>query len=296
MPKFDLSIIILSYNTKDLLRNCLVSLEKAMTKDLAGETIVVDNASVDGSVEMIKKEFPEVKLIASKKNLGFTKGNNLGMKKAQGKYLLLLNSDTEVFSDTLIKMVGFMEKNPRVGLATCRVEFLNGQLDPACHRGFPTPWAALTYFVGLEKLLPRLKIFSQYHQLYKNLNSVHEIDSPSGAFSLVRQKVAREVGFLDEDYFMYGEDLDWAYRIKKSGWQVVFNPQSKIIHYKKQSGRAKAGNNQKARLIRRSTTNYFYQTMKIFYHKHYRQRYPKLVTGLVILGIELKRIISQLKN
>lgn len=280
----DLSIIIVSYNTKEILRNCLNSV-RLSTKDAGyqSEIIVVDNGSKDESAEMVRKDFPDTKLIKNTTNLGFARANNIGIKASKGKYTLLLNSDTVIFSDVIPKMIEFMKKNPKVGVSTCRVELENGKLDPACHRGFPTPWASFTYFTGLEKIFPKCKIFGQYHQTYKDLSTLHEIDSCSGAFYFIRRRVIEDVGLLDEDYFIYGEDLDWSYRIKQKGWKIYFNPNTKILHLKKRSGRYHPNE-----AIKNKTTEYFYDTMELFYNKNLRQKYPWFITKLVMLGIKLK--------
>mgnify|MGYP003681923978 CR=1 FL=1 len=164
MKKIDLSIVIVNFNTKDLLRDCLESIEKSIkTKLLSNwEIIIVDNASKDGSIEMLKSEFPKIKLVASFENLGFSRANNKGAKLALGRYILFLNPDTLVLSNTLSKMVEFMDENEKAGAAGCRVELLNGDLDDASHRGFPTPWNSFTHFSGLEKLFPRSKLFAGY--------------------------------------------------------------------------------------------------------------------------------------
>lgn len=284
--RIELSIIIVNYNTRNLLRQCLnvliVNYESRIMNN-EYEITVVDNGSTDGSPDLAKKDFPDVKLITNLQNLGFAKANNLALREACGEFILLLNSDTVVGKDTLPGMVKFMDKNPKVGVATCRVELPDGKLDLACHRGFPTPWASLTYFLGLEKLFPKSKIFSQYHQTYKDLNEIHEIDSPTGAFYLVRHEAVDQVGMLDEDYFMYGEDLDWSFRIKQAGWEIIYVPGVKITHLKKQSGRENVSVEE-----RKKATDYFYSTMKLFYQKHYAQKYPFFVNWLMMAGINLK--------
>lgn len=282
----DLSIIILSYNTAALLRGCLTSVFSSQTPDDAWEIIVVDNASTDGSTDMVEKEFPGVRLVRNKKNIGFSAGNNVGIRQACGDYVLLLNSDTEVGPGTMQAMLSFLQSRPDAGAATCRLVLPDASLDPACHRGFPTPWAALTYFLGLEKMFPRFPLFAQYHQRYKDISAVHEIDSPSGAFFLVRKTVIDTVGLLDEDFFMYGEDLDWAYRIKQSGWKIFYNPAVSALHRKKQSGRAHADST-----IRKQTRRYFYETMKLFYKKHYAKRYGFVLSALVLFGIRLRSLL-----
>jgi GT2 family glycosyltransferase len=284
----DLSVIVLSYNTKELLRGCLRSVFASKLNSYKIQVIVVDNASSDGSQPMVKSNFPKVKLIENPQNYGFTKGNNIGIANSEGKYLLLLNSDTVVFPDTFKTMLDFMESNLKVGVATCKVEFPDKTLDPACHRGFPTPWNAFTYFSGLEKLFPKIRLFGGYHLGWKDLDKIHEIDTPTGAFYLVGKKVIEEVGVLDEKYFMYAEDIDLSYRIKAAGWKIMFVPKTKIVHFKKQSGREKKEKGKitkEAKAIRVRAIRCFFETMKIFYDKHYKDNYPFLVRFLVILGI-----------
>ena len=180
----------------------------------------------------------QVICIQNGKNLGFAAGNNPGIRRAKGRYILLLNSDTEVDADTFAKMLSYMDKNENVGASTCKVMLPTGDIDPSCHRGFPTPWASITYLLKLEKLFPTSVLFGQYHQGYKGLTTIHEVDCIVGAFFMVRANVIKKVGLLDEDYFMYGEDIDWCYRIKKAGWKIMFSPQTSILHRKKQSGRS----------------------------------------------------------
>lgn len=292
MRFMNLSIIIVNYNTRKLLENCLNSLFLYCKKELTSgeyEIIVVDNSSKDGSVEYLRElcfndtYHQYISLIANINNSGFAKANNIGIKEAKGDLILLLNSDTEVKNGAIQGMVEFMSDPPTLksfgeakGVATCKILLGNGKIDPACHRGFPTLWNAFCYFTRFEKLFTKFKIFSGYHQYYKNLDSVHEVDAISGAFFMVSRKVIDDVGLLDEDYFMYGEDLDWCYRIKQAGYKIWYNPNFQIIHYKKQSGRD-SGDSE----VKKSTQKYFWQTMKIFYEKHYVKKYPKIVNWFV---------------
>lgn len=285
MKTIDLSIIIVSFNTKFFLGECLKSISSSDKDGLVIETIVVDNNSTDGSVEELK-ENKNIKTIFNDKNVGFAAANNIGLKISKGKFVLLLNSDTELGKDTLAKMIDFFKKHPDAGAATAKLELPSGQMDPACHRGFPTPWASLTYFLGLEKLFPGSRIFGGYHEGYKNLDEAHEIDSPSGAFFMVRREVIEKTGLLDEDYFMYGEDLDWAYRMREAGFQIWFNPEATVLHRKKQSGRESLDPK-----LRQQTEQHFYKTMELFYRKHYATKYNWLVTGLVLMGIKLRSLI-----
>jgi GT2 family glycosyltransferase len=280
-----LSVIIVNYNTKNYLRQALQSIEASRDK-IDKETIVVDNASTDGSPAMIDSHFNWVKLIKTPQNLGYAAANNLGLTRAKGEYILFLNSDTQILSDTLTTMVKFMDQHSNVGVSSCRVELINGQIDPASHRGFPTPWAALTYFTGLETAFPKLRLFGQYHQGWQDLSTVHEIDSPAGAFFLTRKKILDQVGGFDDRFFMYAEDLDLSLRIKQAGWKIMYVPTTKIVHYKKKSGRESAHLGTRAK-----TKDYFFNTMKLFYDKHYRHKYPFFIRWLVLGGIKLCALV-----
>lgn len=294
----DLSIIIVNYKTKDLTLQTLKSVFTATEPKGKMEVFLIDNASEDDTPKAVKQLFPKAKLILSQKNLGFAGGNNLGLRQAKGRYVLLLNSDTIASKDTIVKMVDYMDQNPDVGLSTCRVELINGQIDPASHRGFPTPWAALTYYSGLEKLFPRSKFFAQYHQGWKDLNTIHEIDVPVGAFFMLNKKALIQVGLLDESFFMYGEDIDLAYRIKLAGWKVTYVPITKIVHLKGASGINKKTNNRldaKAKTQRLNTTSSFFDTMKLFYQKHYRKKYFFAFRYLIFLGIDLIKNLRLIK-
>lgn len=288
MKNSDLSIIILNFNTKALLRGCLRSVLKSEKNGFQYETIVVDNASVDGSAAMVRKEFSQVKLICSKKNLGFAAGNNLALSHISGRYVLFLNPDTIVFPNTFKEMIKFMDSHPQTGAATCRVEFPSGKLDEACHRGFPTPWNAFCHFSGLERIFPKSRLFAGYSLGWLSLNKVHEIDSGVGAFLIVRKEAGDQIGWLDEDYFWYGEDLDFCYRIKKAGWKIYYVPRVKILHYKgvsagirKESQKiSTAAKETKIRSAKMST-----EVMRIFYQKHYQDKYPQIINWLVFQGI-----------
>lgn len=253
------------------------------------EVIVVDNASTDGSLKELSamsSQLSTLTVIQNSKNVGYAKANNIGMKQSHGKYILLLNSDTEVQKGTIQTMLAYMDAHQVVGAATCKLLLPDGSLDPACHRGFPTPWAAFTYFIGLEWLFPWSRLFSQYHMGYRNLTEIHEVDAISGAFFMVRRSVIDQIGLLDEDFFMYGEDLDWAYRMKQAGWIIGYNPHVSCLHHKKQSGRAHAD-----AATRKKTEKYFYDTMRLFYEKHYAHRYGWLATNIILFGIKIRSML-----
>lgn len=280
--RIDLSVIIVNYNTPDLTLRCLERVLASKKDTYTYEIIVVDNGSSDASKRILKNQ-KGIVFIDSPTNLGFAAGNNLGIGQSRGRYVVLLNSDTQVELETFHVMLGYMDGHPLVGATTCAVLLPDGGLDPACHRGFPTPWAALSYFLGLEKLFPRSKFFGQYHLGYQDMQVPHEIDSPSGAFFLVRREVLARVGSLDEDYFMYGEDLDLAFRIKKAGWNITYYPYVSLLHYKKQSGRASED-----KKIQKRTNRYFYDTMLVFYKKHMKHKYPWIVYASIVLVLKCK--------
>lgn len=290
----DLSIVILNFNTSALLRNALNSLKD--TKNIKLQIIVVDNASSDDSVAMVNAEFKEVHLIASKKNLGFAGGNNLALPYLEGRFVLFLNSDTTTPADTLGYLVNYLDSHPDIGIITCRVDLKIGGMDLDCHRGFPTPWASLTNFVGLSKLFPKSKLFNQYHLGYLDLGTIHEVDAVTGAFLMVRKAAARDLGYWDDSFFFYGEDLDFCYRYKQAGWKIVYNPQVSIIHYKgASSGIKKESSNFTAAQIdtKRRIARESVRAMRIFYNKHYKTKYPWLLNQLIFASfnfLEWKRV------
>ncbi len=290
-----LSIIILNHNTRDLLHQCLESLPHISNF----ETIVIDAGSQDGSLDMVKKEFPQVKLIASAANPGYTKGNNLARKVAKGQYVLFLNSDTKIFPGTLETMVAFMNSNPKIGISTCLTVLPNGRLYYACHRGFPSPWNSLCYFSGLAKLFPKSKLFAGYTLTYQPLTSIHEIDACSGTFLLIRKELLDEIGWFDEDYFSYGEDIEMCYRAKELGYKVMFNPTVKILHYWGASSGLKSTSREVSTAEADNTNRWNkarYKAMKIFFDKHYRQKYPGWFNCLVFWGIDLSNYLRRGKD
>ena len=279
----DLSVIILNFNTRELTRICIESVLASTLGAYTIEVIVCDNASSDGTEEMVKKDFPGVFCIQNGKNVGFAAGNNPGIRKAKGRYILLLNSDTEVNKKTLAAMIAFMDNHPKAGAATCKLMLPDNTMDPACHRGIPSPWVAFTYMLKLELLFPKTKLFGEYHQGYKDLTTAHTIDCLSGAFFMVPRAVISTVGYLDEDYFMYAEDIDWAYRIQKAGWEIWYNPEVSILHKKKQSGRANI-----LRSRRVTTEIYFHTYNWLFYKKHIASTYNPVMTVLVNMVYSLR--------
>lgn len=289
----DLSIVIVNYNTRALLEKCLLSVGRSGgLSDY--EIFVVDNASTDGSSLMVEKRFPQVAIIKNSENLGFSKANNLAISKTKGRYILLLNPDTLVEKNTLSEMISFMDRNPEAGVATCRVELPSGRLDRDCRRSFPTPWVSFTHFSHLSKIFPKSKIFGRYQMTYKNEDKVEEIDSCVGAFMIVRSEAQKEVGLLDENFFFYGEDLDWCFRFKEKGWKILYNPKVKIIHYKgASSGMKKTSKDvtSATREAKRKALVASTEAMEVFYRKHYLKKYPKIVSFLIFGAVWCLRVL-----
>lgn len=283
----DLGIIIVNWNTEDYLRRCLASVMNSQG-DFAFKVVVVDNASTDGSARMVREHFPEVQLITSDVNGGFSYGNNLGLRALgfQGvarveddapRYVLLLNPDTLVPPESLYAMIQFMDSRADVGMAGPKLLLEDGSLDLACRRSFPTPIVAFYHFSGLAKLFPDSPHFARYNMTFEDPDKQIEVDSVVGACMQVRREAIEDVGLMDEAFFMYGEDLDWAYRIKASGWKIVYNPEVIVWHVK----RAASRKSQKARLE-------FYRAMLIFYRKHFQTTTPRWLHALVMLGLLVK--------
>lgn len=275
----DISVIIVNYNVRDFLKNALVSIQKSL-EGLDSEIVVVDNASDDGSVEHISQKFPSVKIIANKTNVGFAKANNIALRQATGKYLLLINPDTVVQETTISTLIEFFENNGDAGMAGCKILNSDGTLQLACRRSFPTPWTAFTKTFGLSTLFPGSKLFAQYNLTYKNPDETYEVDAISGSFMMIRRSVYEKIGDLDESFFMYGEDLDWCFRVKKAGWKVFYVPTTSIIHYKGESTRRSDIDELKI----------FYNAMKLFVHKHHTG--SPLFELFIYSGIFLRRIIA----
>lgn len=289
MPPLDLAIVILNYNTRELLRRCLRTVY-ASQGDLHYAVCVVDNASSDGSAQMVAAEFPQAILIASPTNDGYSYGNNLGLRHfgwsdqpggadpaITPRYALLLNPDTELPPAGLADMLAFMDARPQCGVAGPKLVRLDGSLDLACRRSFPTPEVSLYRMAGLSKLFPRSSRFGRYNMTFVDPSQTIEVDSVVGAYMQVRGEAIHQVGLLDETFFMYGEDLDWAFRIKQRGWQVWYNPAVTVLHVKEAASKSSS----KARYE-------FYRAMLIFYRKHYQATTPLLLHWAIVGGIGLR--------
>lgn len=286
-PMRNIECIIPNYNSSFWLKKTLSTLAEFWLDQTHHDVVVtvVDNNSEDDSVKMIKKDFPWVKLINLPSNVGFAKANNVALKETTADYVLLLNSDMELTAQSNFDvLVEYLESSNDVSIIGPKVVFMTGELDHACHRGEPTPWAALTYFLGLERLFPTTKLFGQYHLGYKDLDTVHDIDATTGAAMMVRSTAMKKVGLLDEQFFMYAEDLDWCKRFREAGYRIIYHPQVSIIHHKNKSG-IKSSSQQ----IARKTRLYFYDTMLQYYDKHYRHQYPQVVRELIRYLVVMKK-------
>lgn len=298
-----LAIVIVSYNTRDLLRDCLRSIEGSSACAL--DIWVVDNVSHDGSAAMVRADFPHVHVIDSPRNGGYAYANNLALREILREgtwgsrgvgeaiaatplllhsttpdYILLLNPDTIVPPGALDALVAFMQAHPDVGACGPKLLLADGTLDVACRRSFPTPEIAFYRMAGLARLFPRSPRFGRYNMTYLDPDVQTEVDAVVGACMLVRGAVVREVGLLDEAYFMYGEDLDWAFRIKQYGWKIMYVPSVVVHHYKRASSRQRPFPSIRA----------FYEAMRVFHRKHYAATTPAPLNALIELGITLKEV------
>ncbi len=291
----DLSIVIVNYNTCHLLRDCLNSIYQSQG-NFTYQVIVVDNASNDGSAAMVVAEFPQAELIASRQNNGFAYANNLGLRRAgftgdtsgqspRPRYALLLNPDTVLPPRALVDMIDFLDAHPDVGAAGPKLVLLDGSLDLACRRSFPSPEVSFYRMVGLSKLFPHSPRFGRYNMTFVDPDKLLEVDALVGAFMMVRREAIEQADLLDETYFMYGEDLDWAYQIKANGWKIYYNPAVTVIHVK----RAASRHSSKAKME-------FYRAMSIFYYKFYAEKTPLLVHSLILASINLPWRLYQLKH
>ncbi|CAN5344613.1 glycosyltransferase family 2 protein [soil metagenome] len=274
-----LSIVILNFNTKELTLKCVDSILKNTT-GVDYEILVVDN----GSDEKIPKS-KKYRLIESKENLGFAGGNNLARKFVKGEYVLFLNSDTEVYKNTLKETVNYLNKNKDVGGVTVKMILPNGKLDRDARRSFPTPWVSITHFSGLDKLFPKSKLFARYWYGYKSTDEIAEVDVFQGAFFMTRKVILEKVGWFSEDYFLDGEDLDLSWKIKNEGWKLIYYPNVSILHIKKASKKKRSLKSKMAGV----------NSMEIFYIKHQWENYPLILNLVVIIAIYFMKMTRFIK-
>ncbi|MFZ5942352.1 MAG: glycosyltransferase [Bacteroidota bacterium] len=281
----DLSVVIVNYNVKYFLEQCIHSVARAM-EGISGEVFVVDNNSVDGSCALIREKFPWVTLIENRENYGFSKANNQAMRLARGRYVLLLNPDTVVEEDTFRKCLAFMDGHPEAGALGVRMIDGKGHFLPESKRSLPTPEVSFYKIFGLSRLFPGSRKFGKYHLTYLSRDEINPVDVLSGAFMWIRKETLDRAGLLDEDYFMYGEDIDLSYRILKAGYKNYYFPETTIIHYKGES-------------TKKGSINYvlvFYNAMIIFARKHFSSRNARLYSALINFAIYLRASLAILRR
>lgn len=280
-----LSVIIVNYNVKYFLEQCLLSVEKAAA-GIEHEVFVVDNDSSDDSLAMLNRRFPQVKVIANKENLGFSKANNQAIRQSSGEYILLLNPDTVVQDNTFKVCLDFMNAHNDAGALGVKMLDGKGNFLPESKRGLPTPWVSFYKIFGLSNLFPRSPKFARYHLGHLNENKNHQIEILAGAFMWMRRTALDKSGLLDEDFFMYGEDIDLSYRILKAGFKNYYLADTSIIHYKGES-------------TKKGSLNYvyvFYKAMAIFARKHFSGTYASLFNLAIKLAIYLRAALSVIRR
>ncbi|MFC1563941.1 glycosyltransferase [candidate division KSB1 bacterium] len=278
-----ISVIIVNYNVKEYLEQCLLSVKKSL-RSIDSEIIIVDNASGDGSQRMIRKKFPDVKLIENRINLGFSRANNIALRKAKGKYITLLNPDTLVQEDTFELIINAFDDFTEAGMIGGKVLNPDGTLQLSCRRSFPDPRTSFFRLIGLSRLFPKSRTFGKYNMTYLDPDEITEVDAISGSFMTIRKEVLETAGYLDEDFFMYGEDLEWCYQIRKAGWKIYYYPRTSIVHYKGESSRKSEWNRLKL----------FYTAMEVFAEKHIQSRTSFTPLWLIKIAIWLRGMISHL--
>jgi N-acetylglucosaminyl-diphospho-decaprenol L-rhamnosyltransferase len=280
----DLSVVIVHFETPDMLAACLAALA-AVDGRTSMEVFVVDNASRGFEPGLVTRLLPDATVIANTANVGFSTASNQALRLATGRYRLLLNPDAAVEPATLDTMVAYMDAHSDIGCATARVILPDGSLDLACRRLFPTPLRSFYRISMLSRLFPRSRRFGQYNLTYLDDLRETDIDSPCGAFMLVRAETIAEVGLLDERYFMYGEDLDWSFRMKQAGWRITYTPIATVHHVKRASSSKK----------RSRTIRHFHDAMRIFYRDHYQAAYPRWVSWLTYASISIRERLELIR-
>ncbi|MBU1071366.1 glycosyltransferase family 2 protein [Patescibacteria group bacterium] len=298
LPKKDLAIIIVTYNTRKLLDDCLTSVYKAIHPKGGLEVVVVDNNSKDGSQEMIKTQFPQVQLIQNNKNLGFAKANNIGAKLANSNYLLFLNSDTVLKKFSLVKPLKYLKKHPKVGALTIKLLLADGTIDYDNRRGFPTPWNTFCRLFGLSKIFPKSLVFNLYHLGFRQIKRPTAVPVIAGSYFLISLKLFNQIGGWDEDYFFYGEDIDICYRLQQAGYKIIYYPKVSTLHLKGASSGIRQETEkitQASKKIKIKIARASIRAWEIFIKKHYSKKYPAPFIWFMMLGIKIKGSLRLLK-
>jgi GT2 family glycosyltransferase len=277
----DVSICIVTYKARDLLRDCLVSLYE--NTRLPFEIIVVDNGSNDGVGQMLQEDYPAVCFIQNTGNDGYTRPMNQALRRGQGRYLLQLNPDTIILPEALERLVEFMDKNPKIGICGPKVLNRDLTLQKPCRRGEPTPWAVISYFTGLHSLFPNSPFFGKYLVSYLDENQIHPVDGVSGSCMLIRKELIDEIGYLDERFFAYQEDADFCRRARQANWQVYYMPEAQIIHYGGMGG---------SRVEPYRSIFAWHKSYFLYYNKHLAKNYFFLFNWFYYLAMGIKLMYS----
>jgi GT2 family glycosyltransferase len=281
-----ISIIIVNFNSGEYLAKCLASIVNDPANKMGYEIIIVDNASIDDSIEQINKRYPATKIIKNQQNVGFSAANNQAIKISRGEYIMLLNHDTYVKPRAIKVLLEFMKNHPEAGACGPKILNADGTIQHQCKRGFPTPLSMLYYLSGLSKIWPQNTAFGRYLMTYLDPSKVNEVEALSGACMLIRRAVLDKIGGLDTAFFIHGEDIDYCYRIKQAGWKIFYVPEAEIIHYGGIGGK----------MVSYRGIIEFHRSMLIFYKKHYKKLYPFVVTVLVYFGVYAKMWLNLLIN
>ena len=257
-----LSVIIVSYNVKDYIKQCIRSIYKSNLDNDLLEVIVIDNDSYDGTVQDIQSSFPNISIIENKTNKGFAKAVNVGIKQSNGDFICLLNPDVIIKDNTFSTLIEYLESNKNTGCIGPKVLNVDGTVQHSCKRSFPTPLNAIFRLFSIDKIFPKSKIFGKYNLTYLDVNKIHKVDAISGAFMMFNKKIVTEIGLLDENFFMFAEDIDFCYRIKNKGYDIIYNPNAEIMHYKGESVKSAPYD----------MVNIFYNAMEI-----YLKNIPKII-------------------
>uniref|UniRef100_A0A7C4KHN4 Glycosyltransferase family 2 protein n=1 Tax=Anaerolinea thermolimosa TaxID=229919 RepID=A0A7C4KHN4_9CHLR len=274
----DLSICIVSYNSCNFLKDCLLSLRRQPAVPEM-EVIVVDNGSQDGTIAMLHSMFPEVKVIQNEKNLGYTVPMNQALRIAQGRYLVQLNPDTLVGEGAFAAIVEYLEEHPETGVCTLKVLNRDGTLQRQCRRSEARPWDALSYFLGLSRVFPRSRVFGRYLLTYLDDDEIAEVEAVSGSCMIIRREVVEQIGYLDERFFAYQEDTDFCVRARKAGWKVQYVPLGRVVHLGGHGG---------TRVEVYRSIIAWHRSYELYYRKHLAHQYWFLVNWLVYAAVYLK--------
>lgn len=282
----DLSVCIVSFNTRDLLRDCLNSLYSSSTR-YSYEVVITDNGSSDGSQEMLAAEFPRVQVIRNDTNQGYTRPMNQALQAGSGRYLMQLNPDTLLHPGLIDTLVDYMDANSQVGICTPKVLNRDGTLQKQCRRSAARPWDAISYILGLSLLFPKSRVFGRYLMEYLPDDQIAEVEAVSGSCMLIRRAVIEQIGYLDEQFFAYQEDAEFCFRARKAGWKIFFVPQAQITHFGGLGG---------SRFVPYRGIYAWHHSFYLYYRKHLAREYFFLINGLVYLGIGIKLLFSLLIN